>query len=228
MDNRCGKVINAGINSNNIKEIVEAHNKYRARIANGEEWLGSPGPQPGASNMQEMVWDAELATVAQKHADQCVFEHDCSDCRRVQRFRVGQNLYIYKQTIRSAPVNWKRAIASWYDEVKLFSKFHVSPFKFSHETGHYSQLLWADTTLVGCGATTFREGRWFSTLYTCNYGPGGNVIRGKMYRQGRACSDCPKGTQCSSKYPGLCKNRLSKPEQSKELLINSTRTTLVP
>ena len=30
-----------------------------------------------------------------------------------------------------------------------------------------------------------REGRWFATLYTCNYGPGGNYIRGQMYRRGK-------------------------------------------
>ena len=43
------------------------------------------------------VWDAELSVVAQAHADQCKFAHDCADCRRVTRFGVGQNLYIYKQ-----------------------------------------------------------------------------------------------------------------------------------
>ena len=35
------------------------------------------------SNLQ--VWDEELAAVAQAHADQCKFEHDCADCRRVDR-----------------------------------------------------------------------------------------------------------------------------------------------
>ena len=24
--------------------------------------------------------------------------------------------------------------------------------------------------------TTYRDGQWFATLYTCNYGPNGNVI----------------------------------------------------
>ena len=60
----------------------------------------------------------------------------------------------------------------------------VSPFQFSSSTGHYTQLAWADTDRVGCGATTFRSGAWFSTLYTCNYGPAGNTVQGQMYRQG--------------------------------------------
>lgn len=34
--------------------------------------------QPGAQNMQEMVWDDELAAKAQQWANQCTFEHDPS------------------------------------------------------------------------------------------------------------------------------------------------------
>jgi len=179
--------------------------RFRAKIANGKERRGRPGPQPPASNMKEMVWDDELAAVAQAHADQCMFEHDCSDCRRVDRFGVGQNLYIYKQSIRRAATDWDRAITDWYDEVAIFSNKKVEPFKFSAAIGHYSQMVWADTHKVGCGATSYREGKWFSTLYTCNYGPNGNYIRGQMYKQGRSCSACPQDSKgCSKSNPGLC------------------------
>ena len=57
---------------------------------------------------------------------------------------------------------------------------------------------------VGCGAASYKDGKWFTTLYTCNYGPGGNFIRGEMYKAGRACSECPSGTSCSKDFPGLC------------------------
>jgi hypothetical protein len=40
------------------------------------------------------------------------------------------------------------------------------------------------TYQIGCGSTSYQEGEWFSTLYTCNYGPNGNYINGQMYRQG--------------------------------------------
>merc|ERR1719154_1031727 len=109
--------------------------RFRAKIANGQERRGRPGPQPPAANMKEMVWDDELAKVAQAHADQCMFEHDCSDCRRVDRFGVGQNLYIYKQSIRRAATDWDRAITDWYDEVAIFSNKQVEPFKFSAAIG---------------------------------------------------------------------------------------------
>ena len=36
-----------------------------------------------------------------------------------------------------------------YEEVTLFSRDHVKPFKFSSPTGHYTALAWADTDKVG-------------------------------------------------------------------------------
>ena len=95
-------------------------------------------------------------------------------------------------------------MTDWYDEVEIFSNKHVEPFKFSTPTGHYTQVVWADTDKVGCGATSYRDGKWFATLYTCNYGPNGNFIRGQMYADGAACSQCSSGSSCSSQYPGLC------------------------
>ena len=71
--------------------------------------------------------------------------------------------------------------------------------------------------------TSYREGAWYSTLYTCNYGPNGepatlinmtitiitflapgNLIGGSLYTAGPACSQCPPSTSCSDTYPGLC------------------------
>ena len=52
------------------------------------QWYNTTGhPQPSAGNMMELSWDPELASLAQTLADQCVFSHECSDCRRVERFR---------------------------------------------------------------------------------------------------------------------------------------------
>lgn len=45
------------------------------------------------------------------------------------RFLVGQNLYIYKQSRKSAATDWTRAITDWYNEVELFGEERVKPFK---------------------------------------------------------------------------------------------------
>jgi hypothetical protein len=35
--------------------IVRKHNELRGMVANGQEYKGTPGPQPRASNMAELV-----------------------------------------------------------------------------------------------------------------------------------------------------------------------------
>lgn len=69
-------------------QVLDYHNKLRSALAQGRT------RQPGASDMLELSWDEELAWEAQAHADTCRWGHDCSSCRRLQRWRsVGQNLY---------------------------------------------------------------------------------------------------------------------------------------
>ena len=133
-----------------------------------------------------------------------ITERGSRNCDAIGRFGVGQNLYIYNQTLTSPANDWDKAVTDWYEEVTHFSKRNVEPFKFSSPTGHYTQLVWADTDKVGCGATSYKDGRWFATLYTCNYGPNGNFIAGQMYKQGTACSACSQGFQCSNDFTGLC------------------------
>jgi len=219
-----GQPLARGVSSQEIQQILDVHNRYRSLIARGEERRGSPGPQPPAADMKQMIWDEELSIIAQRHADQCKFAHDCSDCRKTERFGTGQNLYIYKQTLALPETDWDKGITDWYEEVTLFSNKHVEPFKFSSPTGHYTALVWADTDKVGCGATSFKNGRWFSTLYTCNYGPNGNFINGQMYKQGPACSACSEGEKCSTSFPGLCESRRA---SSTSKVNNPTRNTTI-
>ena len=154
--------------------------------------------------MRQLQWDPELARVAQRLADQCKFAHDCPDCRRVQRFKVGQNLYQSFSTRKDEGSNWRAAIDSWYDEISQFPASSVARYRFSPQTGHYSQLVWGSTHRLGCGVTQFRKGRFNARLYVCNYGTTGNIVRRPVYKQGPSCSSCPCGTECSAAYPGLC------------------------
>ena len=45
----------ATINATEQAIIIDAHNNYRRYVAKGLETRGNPGPQPGASNMRELV-----------------------------------------------------------------------------------------------------------------------------------------------------------------------------
>ena len=47
--------------------ILQEHNRARQMLA-----LGKVSGQPAAMNMRDMVWDEELARIAQRWADQCM------------------------------------------------------------------------------------------------------------------------------------------------------------
>ena len=48
-------MLGSGISRSEQEEIVRVHNEFRARIANGQERRGKPGPQPPAADMEQMV-----------------------------------------------------------------------------------------------------------------------------------------------------------------------------
>ena len=69
------------------KVIVDKHNELRRRVAMGQE-----KNQPPASNMREIIWNDELATIAQRWTDQCNFGHD-KNRNKLDGTYVGQNAY---------------------------------------------------------------------------------------------------------------------------------------
>ena len=50
-----GTPLKRGVTEKEKEEILDIHNKWRSTIAQGKERRGSPGPQPGASDMKIMV-----------------------------------------------------------------------------------------------------------------------------------------------------------------------------
>ncbi|PSN37306.1 Venom allergen 3 [Blattella germanica] len=72
----------------------------------------------------------------------------------------------------------------------------------TEHTGHYTQVVWADTKYVGCGFIAYKKtDDWYTKYYVCNYGPGGNIEGGTMYKTGAACSACSGSCETST---GLC------------------------
>ena len=60
------KVCSYGLTKEQQKEILDKHNELRRRVAKGLEGLGVGGSQPPAADMEELVWDDELAVTAQR------------------------------------------------------------------------------------------------------------------------------------------------------------------
>lgn len=181
-----------GLTCQDKQTILDEHNRLRQMVA-----LGQIHGQPGAANMMEMVWDDELAAVAQKWALTCAEVHDTS--RDVRRFAVGQNI---ARTWKSKPFdsepNWRRRIFAWFNEGQNYDT------GFSRATGHYTQLVWSETFLVGCGYSFYYDpARGYTKNYVCNYGPSGNVLGYEPYQLGEpSCNSF--GMSFSNRYSGLC------------------------
>ncbi|XP_045765571.1 venom allergen 3-like [Maniola jurtina] len=190
-----------GLTAYEKQAIVDAHNRLRQSVA-----LGQVSSQPPAANMMEMVWDDELAATAQRWADQCTPAHDRASQRDVGRFPVGQNLAATWTTrppseAADSQPDFMKQINAWFDEVRIFG---FKPISGGHGTGHYSQLVWGETSQVGCGYTFYYDpARGYTKLYVCNYGPGGNVIGSNPYEKGRPSCGA-YGLADSRKYSGLC------------------------
>ncbi|GFQ65657.1 hypothetical protein TNCT_700941 [Trichonephila clavata] len=219
IDPKCN-IRDKDVTQDEIDHILKLHNKYRSRVALGQETKA--GGLPTASDMLEMVWDEELAGIAQKWANNCLTKHDCNECREVANFPVGQNIRTSKQACYTSQCvkpsdrkhDWGKTVKSFYDEVNDYDKSWLSLFEDREEVdiGHFTQVVWAKTWRIGCGFAAFVKGKTYTKFYVCNYGPAGNIEDAPVYEQGKPGSACPinscvRGETCTGgkDYPGLCK-----------------------
>ncbi|KAL1444609.1 hypothetical protein MTO96_029712 [Rhipicephalus appendiculatus] len=204
-------IMSWGLTEAERKSFVDVHNKYRSMVARG-----MVPPLPPASDMRKLRWDDGLAEVAEALAKQCHFRHDSGRHRLTVKFRhTGQNLAAFWKSNgdTNGSSSWvgndvEKAVKSWFVEYRHYPPAAVT--KFSENAvgpvGHFTQLVWANTEFVGCGAARFRkkDGRGGATnLYVCNYADAGNRAGKPVYLPGRSCSHCPHGAACESPA-GLC------------------------
>jgi glioma pathogenesis-related protein 2 len=124
-----------------------------------------------------LEFSQSLNNSAQKYADQLVakgvFEHSNTP-------GIGENLFVLHTTAPGVNVGnlAKHVVKSWYDEVSLYN--YNQP-DFSHQTGHFTQIVWKDSTNIGCGIAqgkTNIKGTHFNSFYVvCHYNPPGNVMK---------------------------------------------------
>jgi hypothetical protein len=71
----------------------------------------------------------------------------------------------------------------WYGEVQQYA---FPDGGFSMETGHFTQVVWRQTTQLGCGVSTCRG----MDIWVCEYDPPGNVQG--QYRQNVLPASCQR------------------------------------
>jgi len=138
--------------------MTAAHNAARANVQ-----------PPATPPIPPIAWSATVASVAQAYADNCVFKHSGGS--------YGENLYA--STNGSSP---QKVVGSWTSEA---SSYDYASNQCSNICGHYTQVVWAKSTKLGCGVANctknspFGSGAW--QLWVCNYDPPGNFGSQKPY-----------------------------------------------
>ncbi|VDI14643.1 peptidase inhibitor 16 [Mytilus galloprovincialis] len=153
-----------------------------------------------ASNMQKLDWSPILEEEASRWAENCHFQ--------IQRIGNGENLAMHTadKQLEDLLEEGFNMWSSGKDEYKYGDKL-------SSKTGHYTQLIWADTSKVGCSmkrcpvlfmknGVTVKDA-WF---LVCFYNPPGNVFGKDPYIVGNSCKKCREGQRCDN---GLCEGHQS-------------------
>ncbi len=145
--------------------ITRLHNEARARVG------ANPAIPP-------LSWSPEIAQVAQAYADKLAadctkFEHS----KREDRNYWGENLAWYQGF--GAPVGSASAtVKMWEDEKACYTYSKIGAAgecsAGCEACGHYTQVVWRNTTQVGCGAADCASGKYRGTFWVCNYNPPGN------------------------------------------------------
>ncbi|XP_075971528.1 uncharacterized protein LOC142973573 isoform X2 [Anticarsia gemmatalis] len=219
---RCLSYERTILNTMDRQLILDKINNRRNKVAAGE--IRS---LPPAAGMMKMVWNAELENSAQRWADQCV-KHDVPDlkdsCRDTIDMRVGQNIATVQGD--SPGLSPLALVDVWYMELLKINSSVISRYVPSSETGaahydYFTQLVWEESTDVGCGGVKFKERLDivnYRTIYrlVCNFAPAGNRRNQTVYSCGSPCSGCPDGV-CDSDYRALCEQKPAKSEGAEKV-----------
>jgi len=151
--------VSAGVQAIDIiafnKAELAKHNEYRR-----------------LSGVPPLTYSSILAAIAQKYAELMVktnsFQHSGAA-------NIGENLYSCAVTPNGECLLPGAATEAWYSEIEEYD--FASP-GFNPRTGHYTQVVWKATTMVGCGyaITSTSKNNTSISYVVCNYSPPGNYV----------------------------------------------------
>lgn len=155
-----GKIVSSGsrLSPEEAGKIVSLHNQVRAEVGVGP-----------------LRWSEDVAGYAQQWADhlaatRCGMEHRPRSGKWQQRY--GENLFIGT----ASHYGTSDAVRAWEREKSSYRGGAIQASGFS-AIGHYTQMVWRDTTRIGCATAVCRG----NLIVVCNYDPPGNFLGRRPY-----------------------------------------------
>jgi len=165
----------AAVSPDEQTTMLSLHNTLRESTAASEtQRLGQTVTIP------DLTWDPAAAAVAQAWADNLLatntFEHNAN------RGPYGEN--IYWESGSDPATSAAGAFQSWAAEAASYT---WDTDTCTDQCGHYTQIVWAATSSVGCGMAT--DGS--KAIWVCDYAPPGNFTGQRPYEPGVSPAGSP-------------------------------------
>jgi len=169
----------------NTAAWVNGHNAVRAAV------------NPPAASMPNVQWDTAGTALAQAkaNAETCVYGHKNTDSPAN-----GQNIAaIWGGGLSPNQYSEQAFMDMWASEVQFwtYNPIRGGDCKSGETCGHYTQMIWASTTEIGCWISycaSFDSGDGIvqNAYYAvCNYAPPGNYLNEYPYVAAAGSSESP-------------------------------------
>ena len=155
------------INSNISEEKIINMNKKSSEFNILDKALNEHNKYRSYHNCKPLSLNNELCELAQKYAK------ECAKAKNIIHFNDLYNGDIIGQNISVIDIDYfdvKEICKKWYYEKNNY-KFYSN--KYIEGTGHFTQLIWKETKLVGFGYKEDNNGKLY---FVANYYPAGNIF----------------------------------------------------
>lgn len=143
----------SALTAQEVQDALNYHNKVRKEVGVGP-----------------LKWSNDVAKVAQEWADHLAETGEIE--HRAAPRKYGENIAFDSTVLKGAE--------AWYTEIKSYTK--GTPFNPQDQAGHYTQMVWRNSTEIGIGKAVIKKGPFKGMLAIVgNYNPPGNYVGEKPY-----------------------------------------------
>ena len=163
-------IFSTKLDSNKVNEVLLAqHNKYRKM-----------------HDAPELTLDNELIKLATDYSAALAFKPDIytitpSGSKNKNKEKLGENIFTCTSVLKEDncyDIESTIPVDEWYNEMK---NYNFSKPGFTIDSSHFSQLVWKETTKMGCGASVRDDGVTYKVV--CNYYTAGNILSPQKFEE---------------------------------------------
>ncbi|MEM1255693.1 MAG: CAP domain-containing protein [Cyanobacteria bacterium P01_H01_bin.21] len=147
-----------------VAQILSVHNDLRQQVG-----------------VDDLRWSTTLATSAQAWADTLIAQNLIGHSPAASQGNaddIGENITQYQTTTGGAYRTPAQAVQGWVNEAQDYD-YETNRCTAGKECGHYTQMVWANTTEVGCAVA--RNANETREVWVCHYDPVGNFTGQRPY-----------------------------------------------